>query len=179
MRLMFDAAFPPATAPQGFDAVAGYVGGDTLHVWTPQEWARFARLGKLPIWTRSNPSQADPYADAVAFDRALQALGVPAGAPVALDKETTSDPVYLRHFALGLSVARYELLVQYESLSAYNAAQGAGLAVSSEFWVADWTGQPHMLPKPVYILQWASAGMLATNYDASLIRWDLYERLWI
>lgn len=179
MRQMFDAAYPPVTAPAGFSAVAGYVGGDTPHVWTPQEWARFVGLGKLPLWVRSDPAQADPYADAVEFDRALQALGVPAGSPVGLDKETSSDPVYLRHFALGLSVARYELLVQYESLSAYNAAQGAGLPVTSEFWVADWTGAPHMLAKPVYALQYANAGMLGTDYDASLMRWDLFERLWV
>lgn len=31
---MFDAAYPPATAPAGCSIAAGYIGGNTPHVWT-------------------------------------------------------------------------------------------------------------------------------------------------
>jgi hypothetical protein len=47
---MFDARVPPASAPAGYRAVAGYIGGDTPHVWTDDEWKRFGSLPKLPIW---------------------------------------------------------------------------------------------------------------------------------
>ncbi len=49
---MFDASVPPASAPAGYRAVAGYIGGDTPHVWTKAEWRRFDQLPKLPIWVR-------------------------------------------------------------------------------------------------------------------------------
>src|SRR5258706_15218366 len=59
---MFDASVPPASAPAGYRAVAGYIGGDTPHVWTKAEWRRFDQLPQLPIWGRSNPTQADAEA---------------------------------------------------------------------------------------------------------------------
>jgi hypothetical protein len=43
---MFDASTPPASAPPGYRAVAGYIGGDTPHVWTGAEWRRFGKLRK-------------------------------------------------------------------------------------------------------------------------------------
>ena len=62
---MFDASTPPSSAPPGYHAVAGYIGGDTPHVWTDAEWKRFGRLRKLPIWVRSDPAavnaEADPF----------------------------------------------------------------------------------------------------------------------
>jgi len=46
----FDASTPPDVAPPGYQAVMGYIGGETPHVWTPAEWRRFAHLRQLPIW---------------------------------------------------------------------------------------------------------------------------------
>lgn len=178
MQLMADAAFPGKNVPPGFHAVAGYIGGDTPHIWTAGEWARFTRLRKLPIWTRSNPGQADPYRDAVVADRRLQALGVPPGAIVALDKETASDHVYLKHFSSGLAVAGYKFMAQYESLSVFQVAQQNGLSVRTFFWVADWTGKPHMFAKPVFAVQYADARLTGTGWDASCVRWNMYKHLW-
>jgi hypothetical protein len=59
---MFDARVPPASAPAGYRAVAGYIGGDTPHVWTDAEWKRFGSLPKLPIWVRSDPAEVADYA---------------------------------------------------------------------------------------------------------------------
>jgi hypothetical protein len=177
MQLMADASTPPLTLPDKYHAVAGYVGGDTPHVWTVDEWARFAHLRKLPIWTRSNPRQADPYRDAVVLCYRLLELGVPPQCPVALDKETASDPVYLLHFGQGLYVAGRKLLAQYESLSAFNKRQTAG-PEKSEFWVADWTGRAHMFAKPVYSVQYANSQMSHEPWDVSVVRWNLYKRMW-
>src|SRR5258708_14891264 len=59
---MFDASEPPAPAPAGYRAVAGYIGGDTPHVWTDAEWRRFARLHKLPTWVRATPTEGNAHA---------------------------------------------------------------------------------------------------------------------
>ena len=85
---MFDASSPPASAPHGYRAVAGYIGGDTPHVWTDAEWRRFGSLRKLPIWVRSNPAQVDAEADSFAALERLFELKIPRGTTVALDLET-------------------------------------------------------------------------------------------
>jgi hypothetical protein len=61
---MFDARVRPASAPAGYRAVAGYIGGDTPHVWTDAEWKRFGSLPKLPIWVRSDPAEVRAEPDA-------------------------------------------------------------------------------------------------------------------
>jgi hypothetical protein len=88
---MFDASTPPASAPPGYRAVAGYIGGDTPHVWTDAEWRRFGKLRKLPIWVRSNPTQVDAEADAFAALERLFELNIPRGTTVAVDLETAVD----------------------------------------------------------------------------------------
>ncbi len=95
---MFDASVPPASAPAGYRAVAGYIGGDTPHVWTEAEWRRFDQLHKLPIWVRSNPTQVDAEADAFGALQRLYQLRVPRGITVAIDLETAVDSGYVRRF---------------------------------------------------------------------------------
>ncbi len=74
MRRMWDAAFPPASPPK-WEAVAGYIGGNTPHVWTDQEWARQQARWRLPIFTRSH--DGDPSADAAHAVRWMTAHHVP------------------------------------------------------------------------------------------------------
>ena len=95
---MFDASTPPSSAPSGYRAVAGYIGGDTPHIWTDAEWKRFGRLRKLPIWVRSNPSAVNAQADAFAALERLYQLRVPRGVTIALDLETAVDGGYVGTF---------------------------------------------------------------------------------
>src|SRR6266700_5256935 len=95
---MFDASTPPASAPHGYRAVAGYIGGDTPHVWTDAEWRRFGRLRKLPIWVRSNPAAVKAETDAFGALERLFELHVPRGVTVALDLETAVNGDYVRTF---------------------------------------------------------------------------------
>src|SRR6266545_3809328 len=92
---MWDAAFPPASPPK-WEAVAGYIGGNTPHVWTDQEWARQQARWRLPIFTRSH--DGDPSADAAHAIRWMTAHHVPKGVCVALDFETRVDATYLHAF---------------------------------------------------------------------------------
>jgi hypothetical protein len=72
---MFDAAFPPSKAYPGTRAVAGYIGGNTPHVWTADEWNKASdggNLAQLPIWVgyqENDPVQhaQDAAAKAVAL----------------------------------------------------------------------------------------------------------------
>src|SRR6266536_1905062 len=88
---MWDAALPPASPPK-WEAVAGYIGGNTPHVWTDQEWARQQARWRLPIFTRSH--DGDPSADAAHAIRWMTAHHVPKGVCVALDFETRVDPTH-------------------------------------------------------------------------------------
>src|SRR6202030_1784840 len=58
LHRMFDAAYPPQRPYPGCQAVAGYIGGNTPHVWTRDEWRRFGGLVQFPIWT--GYAEADP-----------------------------------------------------------------------------------------------------------------------
>ena len=46
-KTMWDASTPPASVPGGpWDAAAGYIGGDTPHIWTVAEWRHLGGLAK-------------------------------------------------------------------------------------------------------------------------------------
>ncbi len=104
MRTMWDAAFPPGSPPK-VDAVAGYIGGNTPHVWTDAEWASsMTKSGakyKLPIFVRS--VGGDPFADAAFTLQWLQAHNAPLGSLVALDFETRVDATYLNAYDHGVA----------------------------------------------------------------------------
>jgi hypothetical protein len=95
-RWMYDAAFPPVRPPRWY-AVAGYIGGDTPHVWTADEWHAQPAGRRLPIWTADNRlnSPASAAADAPLILAKLEELGVPPGVAVGLDGETRIFPAYL------------------------------------------------------------------------------------
>ena len=78
-KSMWDASTPPAVLPPGFDAAAGYIGGDTPHVWTGAEWMRLGSLPKLPIWVQSGPQAVHAEAEAGAALRQLYRIGARPG----------------------------------------------------------------------------------------------------
>lgn len=163
---MFDASTPPASAPAGYKAVAGYIGGDTPHVWTAEEWARFDGLKKLPIWVTSNPgATAGVKNDAFMALEQLYELGVPKGAAVALDFETAVDQYYAATFQNVLGWAGFKMWL-------YGSASTLFQNVGFNYWVADYTGNPFI---------YNHSGVRATQYesgqayDSSLIKqWDYW-----
>lgn len=135
----------------GVSVVAGYIGGDTPHVWSEADWRRFPGVKKLPIFVRSqvvglNGGKADGF---LALE-ALYRLGVPKNTLVIYDRETNTDAEATHGFGevlqwVGYKVATYgsrDNLFSHPSLNGY--------------WVADPTGSPHMYDHPgVNITQYA------------------------
>ena len=160
MRRMWDAAFPPASPPP-WEAVAGYIGGNTPHVWTDAEWARQRQRWRVPIFTRSTGGV--PAADARHTIDWLTRHRVPKGVVVALDYETRVDAGYLRAFDAAVRRAGWRTML-YGSLSTvlHNPRPSGG------YWVAHWTNVPHLYPGSA-ATQYGGDVTLGKPWDASLV----------
>jgi hypothetical protein len=166
MRTMYDAAFPPKNPPQ-HDAIAGYIGGNTPHVWTVAEWEdQTAKSGArfwLPIYVRSNPGSHDPFNDAAIACNWLLNRGMPEGMTLALDYETAVNANYLEEFDGVVSRAGWRVAV-YGSISTVRKNPEP----SGGYWIADWTGRPHIVPGSV-ATQWSGSGPFGGAYDPNLV----------
>ncbi len=168
---MFDASQPPASAPPGYSAVAGYIGGDTPHVWTESEWQRFEKLHKLPIWVRSDPASVNAEADAFGALQRLYELRVPRGITVVMDLETAVDGAYVHKFHSVMNWAGFYAWVYGSAATVFNNPAADG------YWVADWAGKgPFMYQhRMVKATQYATGA----GYDSSLVlHWQYDWRLW-
>ena len=171
MRWMYDASTPSANPPR-WHVAAGYLdSGDTPHAWTPAEWARQPAPELLPIWAAINRADTGEAGldDAVRIVRQLEQLGVPQGCSVVLDSETVIYSTYLEVLDFELTQARYPL-INYGSYSfvIHNPDTAGGR------WAASWTdhiidGVDLVGRDRIVAVQWASATMLGTDYDASVI----------
>jgi hypothetical protein len=65
---VFDAAFPPSSAPARAAGALGYVGapGDATNVWSLSDWQPFAGLRQFPCWVPDFSVDADADAQAAA-----------------------------------------------------------------------------------------------------------------
>lgn len=127
MKTIYDAAYPPAIEPK-VDGVGFYIGGNTPHVWTPQEIEATKVRYRLPIFTRSDFGNA--VTDGNDARNALTSIKAPPGIAVALDLETKVDPAYVNQFKITLH--GYYVL-SYGSLSSI-------MKNPSPWWIADWDG---------------------------------------
>ena len=160
LRRMFDAAFPPS-APPRWEVVAGYCGGNTPHVWTDQEWAAQPARYRLPIFTRSH--DGDPNTDATHAVAWLRQHGVPPGCCVALDYETRIDAGYLGVFDWVVTQAGYLTLLYGTRRTVLQNPRPSG-----GYWVAEWTGTPHLYPGSA-ATQWSGSGPFGGAYDPNLV----------
>lgn len=174
MQNMFDASTPPTSAPPGFHAVGGYIGGHTPHIWTPAEWGRFTHLRKLPIYV---PGQAIGGHDNALIDVGeildqCFRLNISKGCPIVLDMETAADKPFDLEVADALHFFGYKCWI-YGSLSTI-----ANNPPCDGEWVAHYTHVPHMEPGVnVKATQWTDA-QPGKPYDQSLVRWLAFETFW-
>lgn len=168
MRWMYDASVPPPSPPN-WHVAGGYIGGDTPHVWSREEWRAQPAPYLLPIWTASNRADTPEAAgqDAWEIISSLELLGVPRGATVAIDTETTVYNVYLQ--ALSDFLGPW-VVMNYGSLSyvTRNPLTTGGR------WAAKWTDQVATGLELIGVdgiraVQIASAPMLGRPWDWSLI----------
>ena len=168
LRWMADASVPPASRPQLY-AIAGYIGGDTPHVWTEQEWDGQPAAFRLPIFTAANREDIACAAgeDAWEIRKALAGLNVAARFTVAVDIETRVYDIYLR--ALDAFLAPRPLMV-YGSLSTLLRCP----VTSGGRWAAEWTGliltaEDDIGQHGIRAFQWADSNMIGRDYDLSVI----------
>lgn len=111
----FDASTPPGVPYPGAAAVMGYIGGNTPHVWTRDEWRRFAALVQFPIWV--GVFEADPVGHARQAVSAARALGWSPNPPsgnrrgIIIDYETEVNQAWIDSFAAVVWAAGYETFV--------------------------------------------------------------------
>jgi hypothetical protein len=165
---MYDASTPPADPPH-WHVVAGYIGGNTPHVWTKQEWDHQHAPFRLPIFTANNRPDTVEAArtDAAVIKRELEALGAEEGVCVALDIETRVFGPYIRE--LNVIMQPWHLM-EYGSFS--TIIQNP--QVSAGRWAADWTdnifgGVDLVGQDRIVAVQWASADQRHLPYDSSVI----------
>lgn len=166
MRRMYDASTPPVSPPQ-WECVAGYIGGGTPHIWTDQEWEDQAQKSgaqfRLPIFVRVPPTVHSPTDDANIALGWLIRHRVPKGVCVCLDYETAVNATYISSFDAVITANGYKTLL-YGSI----AFVTKNPKPSGGYWIADWTGIPH-LNAGAAATQWSGSGPFQGAYDPSLV----------
>lgn len=126
-----------------YDGVCFYVGGNAYRIWPIAEVHARPERYRLPIWVRSNPQNVSAASDAGACIAALMRYGVPEGSLVALDSETSADPVWVNTFVRilnGENIVKGWPVIDYGSQSSVFGNQNP----DGYYWGADWTNVPHL-----------------------------------
>src|SRR6266540_3598730 len=160
LRRCWDAAYPP-TSPPNWEVVAFYLGGNTPHVWTDSEIERQPARWRLPIFVRSH--DGDPLADAHTSIVWLVRHEVPCGVTLALDYETRVDATYLATFDRAVTDAGWRVMVYGTRRTVLRNPKPSG-----GYWVADYTGSPHLYPGSA-ATQWSGSGPFGGAYDPNLV----------
>lgn len=160
----FDASIPPATMPRDTRIVFGYIGGDTPHVWTPDEWKRYGKRRKVPIFVPKIAvgQTSDAWLDCQGLLIDLFKLRVPKGNPVVFDMEGKSDNAYLNQCHKILSWYGYRLWVYGSESTVFDNP------VCDGYFVAAWRGTKPFIAKGngVVATQWKSL----KEYDLDAVR---------
>jgi hypothetical protein len=132
----FDASLQiPELAPDGCEAVLGYIGGNAAHVWTVAEWDRFGHLRQFPCWVADLGSSATKQAaDAVG---AAKRLGWHETRAIVADLESASDLSWWDEWAGEVSKLHYEP-------TWYGSASVAGVYTAKFKWVAEFDNDPDL-----------------------------------
>ena len=152
---MFDAAFPPLKPYPGCQGVAGYLGGNTPHVWTLDEWLRFKHLRQLGIWVADLAASAVTSGKAAA-DAARQLGWTPhAKTPraIVLDLEMAVDANWVNAYAGAVRQAGYWTWVYGSQSTVLENPARAG------YWIASWNGVPALEPLPHVVAHQYSANV--------------------
>ena len=159
----FDAAFPPETVPAGAGACLGYVGGRATHVWTLEEWRRFAGLRQFPAWVLAVEGETGggPVTQADEAVAAVKTLGWNERRAIIGDMETSTDRAFWRAFETRVDELGYRAV-------AYGSQSTILQLDATRLWVALWNGQP-TLPAGWRAHQYMSGGGLDWSVIGDLL----------
>jgi hypothetical protein len=151
------------------DAFGFYIGGNTPHVWTPQQIDRQTAKYRLPIWTYGKISGANGgYCEGAQALLIMQAMKAQHGCFIAIDMETAVDVDYVHAFDEVLASGSF-ITTAYGSLD--SVKQNPYLELG--YWGADWTGAAHSDPQ-CWAVQWQKAGASGNDnpWDISVVTSD-------
>lgn len=171
MRTMFDAAEPQsASRIASFDVAAGYIGypAATPHVWSKEDWDSQPCRYRLPIFVPSFFAGLgwDSVRDPQSAASSLAVIGCPQGSYIGLDMETQVQPSYVQLFIQEMNHRGFGVLV-YGSKN-YVLQNLIPVGSAANFWVADWTGTPHLYGGSG-ATQYGSVQGAGFDYDLNLI----------
>lgn len=174
---MVDTSNPGTSGlPKGYQAVAGYIGGDTPHIWTAQQWQQFKGVPKLPIYVDDARSAGTAAGEADAWNclKILFSLGVPRGKAIAYDIETSKDAARADGFNAVMQWAGFVTWL-------YGSRSTLLTIPFPAYWVADFTQLPHFPTRSSRACQYANeVPVNGLKWDVSVLRrWQfLHRRLW-
>lgn len=166
---MADAAFS-SNIPSGWSGpVAGYLhSARAEHPWAPADWDKFGQYRKLPIFVATENGNDDGW-NALTD---LYQIGCPSGHVVAYDLEGRQDVTLVNGFFDVMHWAGFKVWI-YGSLDTVLANP-----VCNGYWVADWTGQPHLVSHPAVRATQFQAN-IEPGYDLSVVRSWTLEEFWL
>jgi len=175
---MHDSSVPPSKPLPGFQAVAGYIGGDTPHTWTLAEWTRFRGFPKLPIYVNDGIGNtvSDGERDASQALIRLYDLGAKPGIAVAYDIEARVCPKRVMGFTRMLSFFGYTVWL-------YGSVSTVFKNPAADYWVAHYTDSPAWPSRDTRAFQFQAEVKVPgePDIDVSWIRWWQIrnKKLWI
>jgi Domain of unknown function (DUF1906) len=105
MRIGFDTSDPGTTHLVGYDVAGGYLGGDTPHAWSREQWDAQDARWRCPFWVPW-PS-VDPRQQAADIVTALRNLQAPVGTIYFLDVEALNDTAIINAIANDVHASGY------------------------------------------------------------------------
>lgn len=167
---MRDAAYAINIPTAWHGAVGGYLNSpNAFHPWSRDEWARFPKNRKLPIFEVGK----DGRTDAQNAIEQLAIMRVPIGTSVVLAMETHVLPDYVNNFGDVLAIQGYKTWVCGSASTVF------GNPARNGYMVEDFvTTGPFMYDHPdVRITQYANGDL----YDSSTVKDYTYdeERWWV
>jgi len=128
----------PSLAPDGCEAVLGYIGGpEALHTWTLEQWQQFGDLIQFPCWIPD--FGGDPATQGTEAAAAASKLGWRRGRAVILDMEAVDDPSFLKAWAAEIKNAKFTPVW-------YGSGEYSAQATGYIRWLADPDGVAALQP---------------------------------
>lgn len=170
--ILYDAAYAPAAAPAGAVGFLIYIGGDTPNPITTE--AQIAAYGHLrywlPVWVRSNPSQANALLDANQTLQWLIAHNAPPGIAVVLDLETAADFTYVSQYGTVLRSAGFKVWPYGSKSTLFSNPAVDG------YFVADPTGVDHLVTGTIATQFYGNGSYDLEDIANTGVLWDTQAR---